>query len=390
MNLRRWVVLFGMAMIATGRAWAAGKDDISVNLYLDPWTVRKEIIVNSRLLEAKITEGTAIDREAVGKELQALLVDKMPLWIDGEQVDFEPGPVRFLERQQWNEPIERKDLANLDFEMLQVAMESSAPLPALDSKVRGEWRWFPQGMTGVMVKAAWPGGWDEFATAPGSPAFEVRYELPPDARAAPRPPPVPPLREMSVPWPSGLFLLGALVLFWIGTKSKMRWAKVGAAVCLIAAVASWFTIRPVIRIASDETLVVSEEEAEEICERLLEGIYHGFQIHDEAAQYDVLEGVLAGAALEETFLEARRTREARERDDTRVAIREVAVMGAKPEGLTDAPGFSARCKWRTLGLVGHWGHFHERRNRYQAELRVEIVGGAWKATTFELGTRERE
>jgi len=33
------------------------------------------------------------------------------------------------------------------------------------------------------------------------------------------------------------------------------------------------------------------------------------------------------------------------RDDTRVTVSEVAVIDAEPEPLSDAPGFSARCRW---------------------------------------------
>ncbi len=38
----------------------------------------------------------------------------------------------------------------------------------------------------------------------------------------------------------------------------------------------------------------------------------------------------------------------------------------------------------TAAAVGHWGHIHERRNAYQADLTIEPVDGAWKLTDVEI------
>ena len=46
--------------------------------------------------------------------------------------------------------------------------------------------------------------------------------------------------------------------------------------------------------------------------------------------------------------------------------------------------FSARAEWVVTGSVGHWGHIHQRRNRYRADLVVAPIGGAWKITALEI------
>ena len=34
--------------------------------------------------------------------------------------------------------------------------------------------------------------------------------------------------------------------------------------------------------------------------------------------------------------------------------------------------------------MGHWGHIHQRRNQYDAELTIEPLDGTWKITGLEL------
>ena len=41
------------------------------------------------------------------------------------------------------------------------------------------------------------------------------------------------------------------------------------------------------------------------------------------------------------------------------------------------------------GSVGHWGHVHQRKNRYDADLRVEAIDGAWRISALELLSEDR-
>jgi hypothetical protein len=43
-----------------------------------------------------------------------------------------------------------------------------------------------------------------------------------------------------------------------------------------------------------------------------------------------------------------------------------------------------RSKWTAMGTVGHWGHIHTRKNRYEANITVEPMDGVWKITGLEL------
>jgi len=42
-----------------------------------------------------------------------------------------------------------------------------------------------------------------------------------------------------------------------------------------------------------------------------------------------------------------------------------------------------------VGTVTHWGHTHDRVNRYRARLTVAPVGGQWRLVGMELVSEER-
>jgi hypothetical protein len=56
---------------------------------------------------------------------------------------------------------------------------------------------------------------------------------------------------------------------------------------------------------------------------------------------------------------------------------------------TPSGGFVARATWNVHGSVGHWGHVHQRGNRYQAELEIAPVDGFWKLTGLEILDEQR-
>jgi hypothetical protein len=59
------------------------------------------------------------------------------------------------------------------------------------------------------------------------------------------------------------------------------------------------------------------------------------------------------------------------------------------EHLDSGPGFAARGTWNVSGSVGHWGHVHQRTNRYEARFVVRPVDGTWRITELELLQEER-
>ena len=51
--------------------------------------------------------------------------------------------------------------------------------------------------------------------------------------------------------------------------------------------------------------------------------------------------------------------------------------------------FSAEASWVVNGSVGHWGHIHQRNNRYHAILTIAVVGSQWKLEEMTVLQEER-
>ncbi len=51
------------------------------------------------------------------------------------------------------------------------------------------------------------------------------------------------------------------------------------------------------------------------------------------------------------------------------------------------PGATAT--WNVAGSIGHWGHVHQRKNQYRAEINVSPIDGVWKLVDLEILEEER-
>jgi hypothetical protein len=85
----------------------------------------------------------------------------------------------------------------------------------------------------------------------------------------------------------------------------------------------------------------------------------------------------------------------------RVTDLSVEVTGTQPR--KGGEGFVAEVRWTALGTVGHWGHEHQRLNRYIAKVTVAPVPekegasskdgdsgrDAWKMVDLEVQEEKR-
>ena len=108
--------------------------------------------------------------------------------------------------------------------------------------------------------------------------------------------------------------------------------------------------------------------------------------HD--AIYDTLDRSVVGDLLEQIYLETRKGLELASQGGARAKVNEIEMIefAAAP---ADAGGFVATATWNVAGSVGHWGHVHQRRNQYRAELGVAPIDGVWKLVALEILEEER-
>jgi hypothetical protein len=133
----------------------------------------------------------------------------------------------------------------------------------------------------------------------------------------------------------------------------------------------------------------SDKAVGEVVEGLLTNIYRAFDFRDESTIYDSLARSVEGDLLTDVYLEVQQALQLENQGGAQTKVKEVVLEGAEllPDKVVN--GFVARAKWTVMGSVGHWGHTHQRTNRYEAEVRVSPVEGHWKMTGLQLLNEER-
>ncbi|MHC5068114.1 MAG: hypothetical protein ACYTF0_05960 [Planctomycetota bacterium] len=131
------------------------------------------------------------------------------------------------------------------------------------------------------------------------------------------------------------------------------------------------------------------DQANAIASTLLANCYRAFEHYDDEAIYDVLARSAADACLSELYLETKQAVTARDRGGIRVRVAASEISDSTLTPLADDLGYHGEVAWLVDGQVTHWGHSHQRQNRYRAEIRIEANEDTWKLTSFTLLDEER-
>ena len=213
-------------------------------------------------------------------------------------------------------------------------------------------------------------------------------------------PPLPDVVEVTVDesrmvkpvrWPlisilCGFIALGVLVSIFKAGESRR--GKIWFVVVLaMAAVVSYSTKTALPGFSGRQAL--AEDEADRVFDTLHTNLFRAFDYKTEDDVYDALARTTDGNLLRKIYLDMRKSLEVQEQGGAvsnidRIEILEGDLVENPPEeaGL-DAPDFAYRCTWELEGTVEHWGHIHQRTNRYEALFNVQNVDGVWKFTDFQ-------
>ncbi len=141
---------------------------------------------------------------------------------------------------------------------------------------------------------------------------------------------------------------------------------------------------------------LSADEAGRVLQQLHDGMYLSLSFGSESRIYDALAAGIDGPLLEELYLQLLETLRVREQGGAVARVQEVrldppAVLARSPAATSPKwPGFQCAATWTVAGTVEHWGHIHERRNRFDAIFSVEPRDGHWKITAMEIQGQEQE
>ncbi|MGI9327738.1 MAG: hypothetical protein ACR2PZ_21150 [Pseudomonadales bacterium] len=361
---------------------------MSAFLYVEPYEVRKEIIVRPKDLQEWVDlglEGRATIPVAIQPELKRrvaeFLRDRQPVVIDGVVAEPELARVNFLERtltaSRVIDPPTELDINAATLGVIFV-YQTVEPLP---QKVTAEWDLFNDKITQVPAATVDQAGslpiylepdfatlkWENFLKFPKLPTLKA--VLPP-----------PNLIE-------NLMFYGRWVLLGItGLVGWRLWRRGSSgnsltsgvsfsALALLVVTASGFWVGNGARL--------SDSVATDVVANLLHNVYRAFDYRVEGDIYDVLDKSVSGELLTDVYLETRRGLELENQGGARAKVKQIDLMTMSTRPAQDG-GFLADVTWVVGGSVGHWGHLHERRNQYQAELDIRPVGGVWKLVGMDV------
>jgi hypothetical protein len=363
-------------------------------LYVDPYEVRKEIVLRPKDLQQWIDLGLedkaiipAAEQGALKGRVAEFLAGLNPVTIDGEPVEGVLDRIHFIRRSLRKtgviDPPEDLDTISATLGIIFVY-----PTDGLPDEATLEWELWSDRIEKLPAIATDEAGglpsfltpddavlrWQNFLTNPTVPGL-VEVQDPPAGGG---------LWFVIAAALAGIAVVAVVVRAAKSTRGGRRpsWITIAVAAGLVM----------VVVFAGARTFSssrVSDEDAAAIVESLLENVYRAFDYRDESRIYDILEQSAAGDLLTDIYLETRRSLEIENQGGARAKVNEVEMVESEHAGLGGEVGFVSQSTWNVSGSVGHWGHIHQRRNQYQARVTVKAIEGAWKITDLKLLQEER-
>jgi hypothetical protein len=132
---------------------------------------------------------------------------------------------------------------------------------------------------------------------------------------------------------------------------------------------------------------ISSEMAGDIFSQLHKNMFRAFDYHNESDIYDALAKSVDGDLLRKLYLQINDSLKVKEQGGAVSRIEEVRVIDGEKcplDAQLARPGFGYRSQWDLIGTVEHWGHIHERINKFDAKFTIELVDNNWKITSMDV------
>ena len=360
-------------------------------IYVEPFEVRKEIIVRPADIQRRYDLGlagvetiTPQMQDEVKQGIVKYLEHYFQLSIDGQAVEATIDRVNFLARSlRSSVVVDGQDIPLLPST---VGVIYVVPTQGLPHEVEMEWDLFTERMQLIPASTVDQAGplpvfldpdfnilrWENFLKFPELPTLT-------DIR---RPPSAVQILSRWGQWVFGA--IAALALFMVfRTFQEQRKLQTGAAVVLLVATAlagwsmkTWDDVR------------LNDARLKELAGGLLHNIYRAFDYRGEEQIYDVLAHSVTGNLLNDVYLEVRKGLELANQGGAQVKVKNIEMLEARQVGEND-DGFLVEARWNVAGSVGHWGHIHQRTNSYHATLTLQDIDGVWKLTGLDILEEER-
>ncbi len=360
-------------------------------IYVEPYEVRKEIIVRpadiQRYVDLGLAGATTIPAERhdeIKEKIVEFLSDHFPVKIDGESVEGSVARVNFLRRSLRSSVV----VDNQDLELLPatVGVIYVFPTDGLPQTVEMEWDLFNDKTPTIPAATVDQAGplpvilepdfstlrWENFLKFPELPTL-TNIQKPPT------------VLQSVAGW--GRWLMLALSIVLLAGLLRSLFTKRTLSVPLLSFSLSALAIT-VVFFHQHRQVAMNDERLTQLVGDLLHNVYRAFDYRGEEVIYDVLEKSVSGELLTEIYLETQKGLELANQGGARVKVKTTEVNNAELRN-RDGNRLTIESDWKVSGSVGHWGHIHQRTNGYRANLEISVIDGVWKLTGLEILEEQR-
>jgi len=371
-------------------------------LYVEPYEVRHETLVRVKDLEAWMDLGLRGDEfieidevDPLKKRAGEFFLKHSKVLIDGRQLRPILDRTSFVKYTMTRTFfIDKPERMPLNTAMLGVIITYLTK--KIPQKVTVEWDLFSDRIQKVPTSAVDPAGPFPSYVTPDDTVltwtnFLKNYRVPTVAAVTVDDK----LTKMELPFGSVLILAFLVPFAWHIRKRRQFTKPIRLHLVLLGLLISggillfpYFHVsvaRPSVMVPKleDKTAVVT-------LQSLLKNIYRSFDFREEEDVYDRLATSVSGDLLADIYLQNRKSLVVTQAGGAQARVKEVEIEDVTVKHLDDRPlALLFRSKWTAMGTVGHWGHIHMRKNRYEANITVEPVEGVWKITDLELLDEKR-
>lgn len=374
---------WGLFLLVTSAASALFAEGASARayVYLEPSSVRFECLVPLKGMLTLLAQPSAgeITPDAQQK-LRDAARDQCAGWLQVKLDGRDAGKGKFRAMVVKGVPGRTElpkpgEVVSTDDAMLGLLWEHD--LTAVPEKIEFGWTNFNDMTPSIYASVIAGSQSEDHELNRGASSFEWlnRGRLSPSSPLA-SVPPLPPLETIRLPLASMVWTLCGLIFlnrFWRkgrkgSSRGMMAWMSIlfGAAVLWpigrITITSPWATAAP-----------VTPGQAERILTPLLRNVYRAFEQQEEREIYDVLEKSIEGDLLQRIYLQTIGALTLDAQDSTRARVTDLDVRVEAVHMTGKGRGFTAETQWTALGTVGHWGHQHQRINRYTARVTVDAI-----------------
>ena len=369
---------------------------LSAYLYIEPYEVRKEIIVRPKDLQSWLDLELRDDgvipvgqQEELKKRVVEFLSTKNSVTIDGRRCEGRIDRIHFIHRTLRTTGIIEPPV-DLDVTSATLGVIFVYPIDKLPEEVSMKWELFSPKIQVVPGVASDEAGGLPSKVTPDDPVLVWKNYLTKPTSLQPKTIAKPPAqRRLVIPLASvlcGVVLVVMLVV--LGKQWSMGRGISRLALTLsLALSAAGLMLLPLAKVEIADPFAdepsFPENSAQELLSGLLHNVYRSFDHHDESLIYDRLAKSITGELLSDVYLETRKSMEVKNQGGLRISVKEVNVTELQlVEEAGAEPRF--RCRWRVAGWIGHWGHVHARANEHLAIITVAPRDGQWKIKGIEM------